>query len=148
MFQFAKRWSAVASVASTKELKKRSWGRRRKNHHVRFGKSRLTRAALPFSALSIPPVNSTSFLDRARSGNVGKCLAVEKRITVLMSNVEPQHVKTRRAGGRKGCEEGLGLGLGLRLGLGLGLGLGDTWSKANLFQYVHVLSNKTRGIHG
>jgi len=35
-------------VAKTKELKKRSWGRRRKNHHVRFGKSRLARAALPF----------------------------------------------------------------------------------------------------
>jgi len=38
-------------VAKTKELKKRSWGRRKaENYHVRFGKSRLVRAALPFSA--------------------------------------------------------------------------------------------------
>ena len=34
-------------MVKTKELKKRSWGRRRKNRHVRFGKSRLARAALP-----------------------------------------------------------------------------------------------------
>ena len=33
-------------MANTQELKKRSWGRIRKNHHVSFGKSRLARAAL------------------------------------------------------------------------------------------------------
>jgi hypothetical protein len=44
-----------ATVAKTKELKKRSWGTKKaKSHHhviiISFGKSRLARAALPFSA--------------------------------------------------------------------------------------------------
>ena len=37
-------------MAKTKELKKRSWGMKKaKNHHLSFGKSPVSRAALPFS---------------------------------------------------------------------------------------------------
>jgi len=47
---FAKRWSAVSDGGEDQGAEEALWGRRRKNHHVSFGKSRLARAALPFLA--------------------------------------------------------------------------------------------------
>jgi len=47
----AKRWSAVSDGGEDQGAEEAFMGQKKaKNHHVSFGKSRLARAALPFSA--------------------------------------------------------------------------------------------------
>ena len=130
----AMRWSAVATVAKTKELKKRSWGMKKaKNHHVSFGKSRLARAALPFSAGPRPIFGSPAFV--ARGGLLLHEAVATAKQRVLLGRLPRVAVRafvflrSRRRLGRLFLASlalaprapGLGLGLRLRLGLRLGL---------------------------
>jgi hypothetical protein len=85
-------------VSKTKELKKRCGAWSRRINQVRFGKSRLTRAALPFSA------ERDAAMKRLRIGLAGvsgeRSLTVRLRLTsALVPSASTSNIKNSRASG-------------------------------------------------